>query len=155
MANENNPWDASRGLEIAGQLRKGAPWLRCDWFRGDALHPSFAGGRKRIGDRSSIGWLVAWFRLTDGGDAVAGKRCLDVRYGKKDRATDATETDDAGGLPCTEGATADPNDARGFVRAQIQPRHRRRRVLLSNCCQPVHIATRELVGPSATAMVFF
>ena len=64
---------------------------------GNALHPTFA----------------LW-RLAAGRDAVAVKRRLDVLYGKKDRATDAAETDNAGGLPRRQRAPRNPDDACRF-----------------------------------------
>ena len=115
-------------MVLAAMNRPTAAWLGCGLLRSDALHSAFAPWRltgvvcDQCGDRADIDMLLWPFRFAEGRDAVAVKRRLDVRYGKKDRATDASEADDAGGLPRRQRATRNADDACGFVGAQVQTR---------------------------------
>ena len=59
--------------------------------------------------------VLALLRFADGRDSVAVNGGLDVGHGKKDRATDAAEADDAGGLPRRQCAPRNANNCGGFI----------------------------------------
>ena len=85
--------------------------------------------------------------LTNSRDFETVKGLLNICYGEKNCAANSAETDDAGGLPCRQCATADADDARGFVGAQIQTRQGCRRILVvANCRQPIHATMPTLAG---------
>jgi hypothetical protein len=103
---------------------RGDGWLKCSRLGCDALHLTFARWRLAANvwrdDRVGLEWLASQFRLTDGRDSEAVNRRLNVHNGKQYCATNTAKADNAGRLPRRQGAPRNPDDTRGFVRAQIQ-----------------------------------